>query len=422
MGRRTPTLVATCIAAVTTLGLAACGSSAPGDEEAPAEGGDAQTLTVWHYYSVDGQVEGLERMADLFEGAHPGVTVEHVYVPIDQLTSKLVTAAGSGSGPDVVVYGAGSTYTLAEAGAITPMNDWWDGYADKDMFPEGVIQRVGDDILGVQGFVNLLGLWYNQDILDQVGIEPPTTMDELEVAMATVKDAGMEGITLTGISGFESQWQGFPWFTSHGFSYGDAQVAPMADTFAMLQDWTAKGYLSKEASVWDQTIPFQRFTAGGVAFAENGNWQITSAKNDADFAYGVVPLPLSSDGGVLLGGEAQNIGAFSANPELAKEYLEETFFSVEGELILLDAFGSIPARADVSSDPRIKDDPILSVFADIVQLQGRPSPSPDVPSAHVQEVELLVGQYWSSAVAGAGSPDALAEDLLAQLTPLLEGD
>ncbi len=41
--------------------------------------------------------------------------------------------------------------------------------------------------MGVQGFVNLIGLWYNKDILDELGIQPPTTFDELEADMAKAK-------------------------------------------------------------------------------------------------------------------------------------------------------------------------------------------------------------------------------------------
>ena len=31
---------------------------------------------------------------------------------------------------------------VALAGAVEPMDDWWDGYADKGQFPEGVMQRI----------------------------------------------------------------------------------------------------------------------------------------------------------------------------------------------------------------------------------------------------------------------------------------
>ncbi|HTJ35551.1 MAG TPA: hypothetical protein VL738_20205 [Dactylosporangium sp.] len=61
------------------------------------------------------------------------------------------------------------------------------------------------------------------------------------------------------------------------------------------------------------------------------------------------------------------------------------------------------------------------VFGKIVQQQGRPSPSPQVPSKNVDKVETLVGNYWSKAISGQGKPDQLANELLDQLKPLLKG-
>ena len=397
------------------LALSACssggGSSA---SDAPI------TLTVWHYYNTDGQVAGLKKTAESFEAKHPNVKVEFSYVPVDQFTTKAVTAAGAKTGPDVLVYGASGTYSLAQAGAIKPMDSWWNDFKDKDQFPSGVMQKVDGKLYGVQGYVNLLGLWYNQDMLTKIGATVPTTTEELEADMAKAKAIGKQGITLTGKPGLESQWQGFPWFTSHGFSYGDAHAQPMADTYTMLQNWVKAGYLSKEAATWDQTVPFQQFAGGASLFAVNGNWQVAAAK-EAKFKYGVAPLPITSQGGVLLGGEVQNIGAFSKHAKLAEEFLEDSFFSVDGQLALLDTFGAIPARADAAASSKIGQDPILSVFADIVQKQGRPSPSPQVPSKNVNSVETLVGNYWSKAVAGDGKPDQLADDLIKQLVPLLKG-
>ncbi|WP_395244074.1 extracellular solute-binding protein [Agromyces sp. MMS24-K17] len=408
--RRATALVAIGGAAALVLSGCAAGGESSGDT----------VLTVWHYYNTDGQVEALEQLAAGFEADHEGVDVQFEYVPVEQFTTKAVTAAGSKTGPDVLVFGASGTYPLAESGAIESMEDWWSEYPDAGQFPDGVLQRVDGELYGVQGYVNLLGLWVNDDLLDELGADVPTTTEELEAVMQSAVDAGKQGITLTGKPGLESQWQGFPWFTSHGFSYGDPQAAPMADTYAMLQDWVAKGYLSREAVTWDQAVPFQVFASGASAFAVNGNWQVAAAK-EADFGYSVAPLPITDDGGVLLGGEVQNVGAFSKHKDLAKQFLEETFFSVDGELTLLDTFGSIPARADAASSSKIGDDPILSVFADIVQQQGRPSPSPEVPSKNVNDVEVLVGNYWSKAIAGDGSPDQLADELLDQLVPLLKG-
>jgi len=414
--RRTQTRITTVAAiAASALLLAGCTPSSGSN----GGGSGATELTVWHYYSVDGQTAGLESLGKDFESTHDGVTVENVYVPFDQLTNKLVQSAGTETGPDVVVFNAADTYTLKEAGAIGSMNKWWDGYQDKDQFPDAVVQKVGDDIYGVQGFVNLIGLWYNKDILDGLGVQPPTTFEELESTMAAAKAAGKDGITLTGKPNSEGEWQAFPWLSRAGWDYAAPEQKPLTDAFSMVQDWTSKGYLTKEASTWDQTVPFQQWEAGNTAFAVNGNWQITSAKNDARFNYGVVPIPVGDTGSVYLGGEAQNIGAFSKHKDLAQEYLEQEFFSKEGELTLLDAFGSIPARADAAADAKVSDDPILSQFADIVAKNGHVSPDRAIPSANVAKVLQIVGEHWSAAIAGTGTPDSISSDLLGQLKPLL---
>lgn len=417
MRRRTAILAAAALAATVAAGLTGC---TPSTTAASSGSGSAKELTVWHYYSVDGQTDGLKVLGNDFTASHPGVKVTNVYVPFDQLTNKLVQAAGTKKGPDVVIYNAGDTYTLYKSGAIQPMDSWWNSYADKGQFPDAVIQKVDGKVLGVQGFVNLIALWYNKDLLDSLGLTPPTTFDELEADMAKVKAAGKDPITLTGKANSEGEWQSFPWTSRAGWSYSKPTQAALTQAFSMVQDWTAKGYLTKEASTWDQTVPFQTFEAGNTAFAVNGNWQITSAKANAKFNYGVVPIPVGSKGSIYLGGEAQNIGAFSKNKTLAEEYLKQEFFSKKGELALLSAFGSIPARADVASDSAISDDPVLSVFSKIVKDDGHTSPDPAIPSANVAKVLATVGASWSAAIAGNGTPEQISSDLMSKLKPLLK--
>src|SRR5687768_15788190 len=85
--------------AAAALALSGCGESSDGS----SAGGT--TLTVWHYANTDGQVEGLKKLAASFLAAHPDVKVDFQYVPVEQMTTKAVTAAGSKTGPDVLVFG-----------------------------------------------------------------------------------------------------------------------------------------------------------------------------------------------------------------------------------------------------------------------------------------------------------------------------
>lgn len=187
----------------------------------------------------------------------------------------------------------------------------------------------------------------------------------------------------------------------------------------MIQSWTDSGALTRESVTWDQTVPFQTWAAGDVAFAENGNWQLGTARSDADFNYGVVPLPVGEGGQVYLGGEGQSVGAFSKNPELAWDYLEQTYFSAEGQAIALGGVGSIPSRLDAASASEVTEDPILAAFAQSIEMNGANYPAAAVPAESVADQQLAVGQIWSAVIGGQMTPEEAAAKLVADLERLL---
>jgi ABC-type glycerol-3-phosphate transport system substrate-binding protein len=398
------------------MGLAGCGggSDSGGNADGGSGGGD-NTVTVWHYFSADNQVQLMDDYAKKFESDHQGVKVENVYVPYDQLNSKVVAAAGNQTGPDVVVFNGAETATLALAGGLAPIDEQWGGYQDADQFPDAVLHVINDKTYSVQGYVNLLGLWYNADILDKIGVKPPTTMDELESDMAAAKKAGYSGITLSGLPQSQGEWQAYPWLTSTGWDYDNLDEGALADGLAMARGWVENGYLSREATTWDQTVPFQEFTGGDVAFAANGNWQIGTAKADAKFKYGVVPLPVGDQGKVYLGGEGVGIGAFADDPDLAWEYLQDTYLDPQGEVMAAKNVGSIPARKDASQDPAVTKNPLLAPFATSLAENGANYPASVIPAEAVADVQTAMGQAWSSVLGGQQSPDQVATQVNSQL-------
>ena len=403
-------------AAAITVGSLALSGCAPAGQSGS---GDNDTITVWHYYSLDNQVAMLDQYKADFEKSHDGVKVDNVYVPQDQLNSKLVAAVGTQSGPDVVVFDGYSATTLIGGGALAPITKQWESFDDADQIAEGAVMSVDGDVYSVQGYVNLLGLIYNKAILDEIGAEPPTTVEELETAMGAAKAAGYLGISLAGQPDVQGAFQAYPWLTDSGFTYEDPQEQPLIDAFTRVRSWVDKGWLSPQVSTWDQNVPFSEFLTGKTAFAENGNWQLSTLASDASFDYGVVPIPVGESGKVYLGGEAQAIGAFSKNPELAWDYLEETFYSSEGQLVALEKVGSIPTRADAAADEAISSDPYLSAYSTAIAEQGAPFPDTVIPSENNEAVILENGRAWSAALGGQTSPEQAAKDFLATLQPLL---
>src|SRR5690606_15379329 len=125
----------------------------------------------------------------------------------------------AGQGPDVIVFNGAEWSTLAMAGALAPLDDYWADFEGADQFPDAVLHGMDGSTYAVQGYVNLLGLWYNADILAEIGVEPPTTMEELESAMAAAVEAGHRGITLSALPQSQGEWQAYPWLSSAGFDY-----------------------------------------------------------------------------------------------------------------------------------------------------------------------------------------------------------
>lgn len=410
-------IVAASIAAVGAMALAGCSSSG-GSSAGGSSGG--KTLTVWHYFSDPNQVKVMTDYAALFQKENPGVKVSNVYVPYDQMDSKLISSAGAKSGPDVVVFNGGDADNLESAGTLADMSSDWSGFADKSQFPASTVHKLSGKTYAVQGYVNLLGLWYNKDILTKIGVTaPPTTLAELNTDMGKAVKAGYQGITLCGLPQSQGEWQAFPWLTQAGFSYANPSASALTAGLGVVQNWVKKGYLTKEATTYDQTVPFQKFAAGKVAFSENGNWQIGTAKSTAKFNYGVAELPLGASGQKeYLGGEAEGIGKYSKNPSLAWKYLQATYYSSAGELIALKDSGTIPARGDAAKNTAVSGNPLLKPFADAITMYGATYPDNAVKPASVNTQQLQGGQAWSSVIAGA-SPASAASTYISKLTPLL---
>ncbi|WP_375383656.1 extracellular solute-binding protein [uncultured Microbacterium sp.] len=402
------------VASTAALAVVLTGCTPSSQAPTDASGG-AQTLTVWHYFSDDNQLKILTDYKKTFEDANPDVTVENVFVPYDQLNPRLISSASTKTGPDVVVFNGADTSTLALGGVLAPLDDYWSKFDGADQFPESVIHSLDDKVYSAQGYVNLLGLWYNADLLTELGVEPPKTLDDLNSALDAAVAAGKGGITLSGLPNSQGEWQAYPWLSSFGFTYVDPKREPLVEGFTAVQKWTASGALTREASTWDQTVPFQTFAAGGYAFAENGNWQTGTAESTAKFKYGVVPLPIGADGGVYLGGEGEGIGAFSTHPDLAWKYLESTYFSEDGGVTAATTVGSIPARKDAAASDSVTSNTLIASFADSIAKNGANYPDAAIPPEAIADVELAVGQAWSGVISGQLTPDAAADQVMAAL-------
>jgi multiple sugar transport system substrate-binding protein len=399
-------------AAKPTAAPTAAATTAPTAAPKPATAGDPHltgALNVWHYFNTDGQKSILTVWQDMFNKLYPKVDVKYVYVEFQELSKRVIAAVGAKQGPDVLIYGGSDLVQMYKTGALKSMQPYWDKFADKDKYPDGVITRFDGQIYGVKPYVNLVALWYNKDIVESVGVKPPTTFEEVTPALEKIASAGKNYLPLamTGQPSNQGDWTAWPWMSGYGFSYDNLDQSAVEQAFTLAEQWSTKGYIAKDSVSWGQSETFDRWLVGDVAFMQNGNWNIGSAKDKAKFNYATAEMPKGPKGGsIFLGGEPGWIGAFTTIPDVAWGYLSQVF-SKEGDLIPLKGAGSIPARSDLANDPQVTGEPLLVPYAAEVKSRGTEYPP---KGGDLIAAQLVVAQNWSSVIAGQKTAAAAAKD------------
>jgi raffinose/stachyose/melibiose transport system substrate-binding protein len=155
---------------------------------------------VWDQFYRDVESQVMETLNAEFEAAHPGVKIERVVKTLDDLKVTLKLALAEEDGPDVaqVNQGRSDMGAMVEAGLL-PLNDYAANTTGGTFLPplpaviafteDGKI--FGQEICMGLALREVVGVYYNKTIFDANGWTVPTTFDEFETLLATIKAAGV---------------------------------------------------------------------------------------------------------------------------------------------------------------------------------------------------------------------------------------
>ncbi len=153
--------------------------------------------TVRFWYHFDNADNPMSELVAKFEQENPGITIEAENIPWNSYYDNLYTSIVAGNAPDAAMVKMFAQPRLVEMGALEPIGDRidaWDGKADlQDNLLNLTSASDGESYyLPVQYVV--LYLYYRPDMLQEVGIEPPTTCDEFrDAAMKLTRDTNGDG-------------------------------------------------------------------------------------------------------------------------------------------------------------------------------------------------------------------------------------
>ncbi len=233
-------------------------------------------------------------------GKRLGVTIEQQSVPAAQVMTKALRMASSKSLPDIVQFDASEMPTFADAGGLVDLRTL--GLTTEDV-PEGIVGfgSYKGTYYGAARSVNTLALFYNKDVLDEAGVQVPTTWDELRETAKKLTQGKRYGLALSAGGAEDGVFQFTPFMWSNGGDETDLdspQVVGALDYWkALLQD----GSLSKSTVNWTQADVNDQFMAGNAAMMINGPWQVETLNTKKSLHWEIAQIPVPETGAESVG-------------------------------------------------------------------------------------------------------------------------
>ncbi len=304
-------------------------------------------LLYWDTFTEQNadKVAVVEAIIARYEELYPNVDIVREVQDFENMKTLINTALGSGTGPDIVLYapGAGFMGPLVDADLLLPLDEYVEQYGWRDrIYPwtwdsvtfDGSVYAVGNEL-------EMIGVYYNKAIFEELELEVPATYEEFLAACQTALDAGYIPLAFANQPG----WPAYHMFSSfanvlegkEGMDAIFAGEVPWTDDEIVqaiqmaFVDLNEAGYYIPSPNAITYPEGNELFYTGQAAMHHTGMWLYGDILANSDFEVGFFALPAIGDmpalppGGM---GSAVMVSAVTEHPDEAAAFID-LFFSEE---------------------------------------------------------------------------------------------
>ncbi len=340
---------------------------------------DETTIEVWDTFNADPRKAIVDDLGASFAAENEGVTVEHRGWTLEELQDTLPRVVDSDQGPDVAQVNNGESLMgpMVRAGQLVDITDYVEEYGWAEGLPDGLLARNmystdgtafgSGQLWGVSVEAEIVGLFYNKDIVGEAGVELPTTLAGLEESFQALLDAGQTPL----VFGNLDKWPAIHLFGDiHGtmatrefldgiiYRTGEQSFEDQSiiDAAARLQDWVSAGYLLDGFDGIGADDAAALFEAGSGAMLLQGSWQAGTVGSNLGESSGFFLMPPVEEGGTVLHvggvGIPHAITVNAEDPDLSAALIDK-LVSEESFNAFVDA-GLLPA-GEIPADKIVAD-------------------------------------------------------------------
>lgn len=159
---------------------------------------DAVEVTLWHMEQPPHRVARVQELIDAFNAANPGIVVKQEPQNWGEVYAKTPAALAAGQGPDMLFAIPDFTPILKDIGALTSVEDFVQELDAKHDFVDSTVEAYSYDggVWAVPLYNMTMNLWYRKSVLEEAGIEVPSTWEEWRDAAETLSVDGVSGMGL----------------------------------------------------------------------------------------------------------------------------------------------------------------------------------------------------------------------------------
>ena len=382
-------------------------TSAPAGEGGCPAGVEGMSLEMWSPFTgPDG--DEMTALAERFSSENPcGVTVTHVAQP--EYVQKLEAGAAANQLPAMTAVRAVNVAQLAARNVLKPFSDEAMAVLGEDIasdFPED-LWNVGvykDQRYSFPLDVHPLVMFYNKDLFEQAGIEPPGkdpwTREQFEDALAKLEAIKVTPLSLGTAFQAAALWQALI------RQYGGSLTDPEGKTATYNSDAGVKA-LEKIKELRDKYTPdvsgtgdpeVNVFKQGNVGMTFHGPWWISDLQK-LDFV-GFAPLPTIGDQPATWGGSHQL--AFTTDDPTTQAAGALWIKWLSDNSADWAKAGQVPARQSVRDDPNLSSvaAPIAEV-AESANMVVIPAQAPALEPALWDQFGAVIDAYLAGDVTDA---------------------
>lgn len=294
--------------------------SGSGGADSPVE------LTYWGLWEP---TEVMDQVITTFEAEHPGVTVTYAQQSKQDYRERLQNALQQGQGPDLFRFHNTWTPMLASQLATLPSDVMTSATFNETFYPVAAEwMTTSRGIVGIPLMFDGLGLYYNTEVMQAAGIEPPTTWEELRRVARQLTISQDDQILRAGVAlGTANNVE--HWSDILAAMMLQNAADPVKPNNQLGQDaLTFYTLFSTRDKVWDSSLPMatQAFATGKVVMMIAPSWRAHEiAVINPELSFAIAPLPQLPDTAVSWASYwAEGVAAQSSKREqqAAWEFLE----------------------------------------------------------------------------------------------------